>query len=123
MAQHNDIGKVGESLALNHIKSIGYSVLEQNWRHKNLEIDLIAKDENVLLVIEVKTRTSDYAGDPEVFVDSSKQKKLIRAINEYVSQKDIDLEIRFDIVSVLLVKSKPIINHIKGAFYPKIAKI
>lgn len=118
MALHNEIGKIGEEIALKFFKNLGYEVLELNWRYKKLEIDIIAKDGDVLVVAEVKTRKSDVFGTPDVFVDRKKQRFLIKAINEYVNQKGYETEIRFDVVSVLYNNSKEKVDHIKDAFYP-----
>ncbi len=118
MALHNEIGKIGEEIALKFIKNQGYEVLELNWRFRKLEIDIIAKDGDVLVVIEVKTRKSDTFGSPDVFVDRKKQQFLIKAINEYVNQKQLENEIRFDICSVLYENNQEKVEHIKDAFYP-----
>ena len=118
MALHNEIGKIGEEIALKFIKKQGYEVLEQNWRYKKFEIDLIAKDGETLVVIEVKTRKSDALGAPDVFVDKKKQRFLIKAINEYTHQKQLENEIRFDIISVLYDNNQEKVEHIKEAFYP-----
>jgi len=69
-------------------------------------------------VIEVKTRNSDAFGAPDVFVDRKKQRFLIKAINEYLNQKNLENEIRFDIVSVIYYNGVEKIEHIKDAFYP-----
>jgi putative endonuclease len=118
MALHNEIGKIGEEIALKFLKNQEYEVLELNWRFRKLEIDIIAKDGDTLVVIEVKTRKSDTFGAPDVFVDKKKQRFLIKAINEYVNQKNLENEIRFDIVSVLYDNNQEKIEHIKDAFYP-----
>lgn len=119
MALHNEIGKIGEEMALKFLKSLGYEVLELNWRYKKLEIDIIAKDGDVLVAVEVKTRKSDVFGAPDVFVDKKKQRFLIKAINEYVNQRQLENEIRFDIVSVLYNNNnQEKVEHSKEAFYP-----
>jgi len=121
MALHNEIGKIGEEIALKFLKKAEYEVLELNWRFRKLEIDIIAKDGNVLVVIEVKTRKSDVFGTPDVFVDRKKQRFLIKAINEYVNQKQLENEIRFDIVSILYDNNQEKVEHIKDAFYPLVS--
>lgn len=118
MALHNEIGKIGEEIALKFLKNLGYEVLELNWRFKKLEIDIIAKDGDTLVVVEVKTRKSDAFGAPDVFVDRKKQRFLIKAINEYVNQKQFDNEIRFDIISILYDNNQEKVEHSKEAFYP-----
>jgi putative endonuclease len=118
MALHNEIGKIGEEIALKFIKKLGYEVLEQNWRFRKYEVDLIALDKETLVVIEVKTRKSDAFGSPDVFVDKKKQRLLIKAVNEYINQKQLENEIRFDIISVLYDNNQEKVEHIKEAFYP-----
>jgi putative endonuclease len=67
MALHNEIGKIGEEIALKFLKNAGYEVLELNWRFRKLEIDIIAKEGDILIAVEVKTRKSDEFGSPDVF--------------------------------------------------------
>ena len=118
MAEHNDQGKFGEEQALKFIKKLNYAIIECNWQFKKFEIDIIAKDGEVLVVVEVKTRKSDAFGTPESFVTKQKQRQLIKAINHYVEQKNLLNEIRFDIISVLHDGKNIIIEHIPEAFYP-----
>lgn len=118
MAKHYDLGKKGEEIAANHLATKGYQIIERNWRFGKDEIDIIAEHENFLVVVEVKTRSTSYYGNPEEAVDEQKQRFLIRAANEYVLQKEIDLEVRFDIFSIVIESGKQSINHIEDAFYP-----
>jgi putative endonuclease len=120
MAEHNELGKSGEAIAAGFLKNKGYSVLEINWRKGPLEIDLIAKTGNILVIVEVKTRSSNYFGEPEEFVTRAKQKTLIRAANLYILENDIELEARFDIISVLISGEQHRVHHIEDAFYPTI---
>lgn len=118
MAQHNKLGKEGEEIACAHLREKGYKIIERNWRFGKLELDIIARIKAWLVVVEVKTRASDYHGDPEDFVTRAKQKHIIKATNEYIMQKDLDLETRFDIVSVIINEKETKIEHIEEAFYP-----
>jgi putative endonuclease len=118
MAEHNDLGKRGEELAATYLEGKGYKVLEQNWQLWRNEIDIVAMDGAVLVVVEVKTRQSNLFGEPETAVTREKQKSLIRAANVYVRSKSISLEVRFDIISILIGKDKEQIHHIPDAFYP-----
>lgn len=120
MAEIHSTGKKGETLAACFLEDAGYTILDRNWRYKQYEIDIVAKDNNTLLIVEVKTRESNYFGNPESFVTKTKQKQLIKAASAYLELKNIDLEVRFDIVSVITGKGKLQINHIPGAFYPTI---
>lgn len=118
MAEHNDTGAIGENLAVKHLKSNNYQILETNWRYQNAEVDIIAQEKNVLVIVEVKTRKSNVFGEPEEWVNRQKQKNLIKAANAFIEQRNLDLEVRFDIVSVIYGRSGHQINHIQDAFYP-----
>ena len=110
-----EIGKNGEEQAAEFFKNLGYQILALNWRVKHLEVDIIAQDGKELVIAEVKTRASDFFGTPESFVNKDKQGKLIRAAHEYIIQNNLNLEVRFDIVSVITSTKK--VYHIKNAFY------
>ncbi len=117
MAEHNDTGTKGEQLAAEFLEKKGYTILETNWRFNHLEADIIAKQAKTLVVAEVKTRRSNYFGEPETFVTKQKQKNLIKAANEYVERYKLDVEVRFDIISIILGNNQMKINHIEDAFY------
>lgn len=118
MAEHNETGSKGEQLAASFLERKGYSILETNWRFKNLEADIIAIHNKTLIIAEVKTRRSNYFGEPETFVNKQKQKNLIKTANEYIVRNQLDVEVRFDIISIILGDKKMEINHIEDAFYP-----
>jgi len=116
MATHNDIGKQGEQLAKEFLVTNNYVILETNYRYKKAEIDIIAVKENILAIIEVKTRTSTHFGEPESFVNNKKIKLILEATNAYIIEKDLDLEVSLDIISVVIGKENEI-NHIPNAYY------
>lgn len=119
MYEQHELGKLGEAFALHFLKEQGFAILEQNWRFKKDEVDLIAQHADYLVVVEVKTRSSAYFGEPFLAVTKKKQQFLIRAANAYIEQHHVDLECRFDIVSIVIsADKKPEIEHIKDAFYP-----
>ncbi|MEE1897420.1 YraN family protein [Flavobacterium rakeshii] len=117
MAEHNDLGKQGEELAVDFLRKNGYDILETNWVYQKAEIDIIAKKENTLAVVEVKTRSSLDFGLPQDFVTPKKIKLLVKAVDEYVTVNDLDVEIRFDIVSIYNKKGDFVIEHIVDAFF------
>jgi putative endonuclease len=117
MALHNEIGKQGEELAAKYIVDKGYEVLETNWRFKKSEIDIIAKKENNVVFIEVKTLTSTYFQEPEQSVKLKKQKQIFIGANEYSQSFAEEFNVRFDIITVIIKKTADI-KHIKDAFYP-----
>ena len=116
MATHNELGKKGEVLAVEFLQKNNYTILERNWRFKKAEVDIIAQKNDVLAVIEVKTRSSDYFGNPQDFVNQKKIKLLVEAINEYVTSKDLDVEVRFDIIAILKNNKSFKIEHLEDAF-------
>lgn len=118
MADHNTLGKKGEELAVRFLAGLGYKILETSWRFQHKEVDIIASDGNVLVFVEVKTRTSDYWGNPEEFVTKQKQRFLIVAAEEYIMTSNFDGDARFDIVSVIFEDAEPVIEHIIEAYYP-----
>ena len=118
MAEHNDLGKKGEELGAGYLEKKGYRILDKNWRQWRNEIDLVAMDGDCLVIIEVKTRQSNFFGEPEMAVTREKQKSLIRAANAYIRYKNIECEVRFDILSVIISKTGEQIHHIEDAFYP-----
>jgi putative endonuclease len=117
MAKHNDLGKFGEELAVHFLENNGYEILETNWTFDKAEIDIIAQKENILAVIEVKTRSSLDFGLPQEFVKPKKIQLLVKAVNEYVTHNDLDVEVRFDIVAIHKENSDFVIEHIEEAFY------
>lgn len=116
MATHNELGKEGEKLAVNFLLKKGYKILEKNWRYLKAEVDIIAKKETTLIIIEVKTRSSDYFGDPQDFINPKKINLLVSAANEYVISRNLDVEVRFDIIAILLNSKTKKIEHLENAF-------
>jgi putative endonuclease len=116
MATHNELGNKGEEIAVEFLQKNGYTVLERNWRFKKAEVDIIAGKNNVLAAIEVKTRSTHHFGNPQDFVNPKKIKLLVEAINEYVTSKDLDVEVRFDIIAILKNQQTFKIDHIEDAF-------
>jgi putative endonuclease len=116
MADHNELGKKGEKLAIDFLIKNGYQILEKNYRYLKAEVDIIAKKENILAVVEVKTRSTDYFGDPQDFVNPKKIKLLLYAIDYYVIEKDLDVEVRFDIIAIIHKNNNTKIEHLEDAF-------
>ncbi len=118
MAKHNELGKKGEDIAAQYLSEKGYEILERNWRNRHKEIDIIAKDGNELVIVEVKTRQNDEHGEPDLAVTRPKQTRLIYAANAYIFQNKLDFNTRFDIISIVFKDDKPVIDHIQDAFLP-----
>ena len=118
MANHNELGKLGEEVAAQFLVRKGYEIVERNWRNIHKEIDIIAKKGKELVIVEVKTRQSDEYGDPDLAVTRQKQSRLISAANAYIFQNRLDVSTRFDIISIVFHETGPVINHIEDAFLP-----
>ena len=113
------IGDFGEEAAARFLESKKIKILKRNYRERGGEIDIIAKDGDTIVFIEVKTRSSRAYGEPSEFVDYKKQEKIIRTAIRYIGTDDIDM--RFDVVEVMYKKTGESlavteINHIEGAF-------
>lgn len=117
MANHNDVGKLGEQIAKKHLKAKNYSILDSNWRWGKGEIDLIVKEKEILVFVEVKTRKKATFGNPEESVTEKKQQLMYELAVEYMYQIGHEAEFRFDIIAILL---DPTINirHFQDAFFP-----
>ena len=105
MAQHNDTGKKGEALAAIWFEEKGYTILHANWRHKNLEVDIIAAQNNILHFIEVKAVTTLKFGNPEDKVREKKIRNLINASEEFLYQHPEWKRIQFDVLSITMEKN------------------
>ena len=117
MAQHNDLGKKGEQLAIDYLVKKGYTILDKNWRFQKAEVDIIAQKEETLAVVEVKTRSSIDFGSPQDFVNPKKIKLLVLAIDEYVVSKNLDVDVRFDIIAIVHENKNFTLEHLEDAFY------
>ena len=117
MAEHNELGKLGEELAVDFLQKNGYEILETNWVFQKAEIDIIAQKDSILAVVEVKTRSSTDFGLPQDFVKPKKIQLLVKAVNEYVISNDLDVEVRFDIIAIHKQSKEFIIVHLENAFY------
>lgn len=117
MAQHNELGKIGEQLAAALLIKKGYTILARNYTFQKSEIDIVAQKEGSVVCVEVKTRNSSFFGDPQSFVTPKKIKHLVKAMNQFVIENEIDLEVRFDIIAVLKNDTTEELTHYENAFY------
>ncbi|MEI6817249.1 MAG: YraN family protein [Bacteroidota bacterium] len=120
MSEHNDLGKQGEDMACQHLCKNGYEVLGRNLFFRKAELDIVAKKGNDLVFVEVKTRTKGSLMSPEQAVDMRKQRLIIEAASDYIEKMDVDMDARFDIISVVVNGSESTIEHIESAFFPSI---
>lgn len=117
MAAHNELGKLGEELAVDFLKKEGYTILATNWIFQKAEIDILAQKEDVLAVVEVKTRSSIEFGLPQDFVKPKKIQLLVKAVDAYVTLNAIDVNVRFDIIAIQKEKESFAIEYLTDAFY------
>ena len=117
MAEHNELGKLGEELAVEFLRKEGYRILETNWTFQKAEIDILAQKENILAVVEVKTRSSLDFGLPQDFVKPKKIQLLVKPVDAFVSERDLDIQVRFDIIAVHKEDKSFVIEHLIDAFY------
>lgn len=118
MADHNDFGKLAEELAENFLVEKNYKILAKNYRYLKAEIDIIAQFENQIVVVEVKARATDAFMLPQEAINKKKIRLIVSAANEFLETNNIELETRFDVISVLPnEKGKLEITHIENAFY------
>jgi len=121
MAEHNELGKKGEELAVKYLQEQGYEIVERNWTFQKAEIDIIVRKKDVLAIVEVKTRSSLDFGAPQDFVKPKKIQLLVKAVNAYINdrEKDFseDLNIRFDIIAIHKTAETFAIEHLTDAFY------
>jgi putative endonuclease len=116
MAKHNELGKLGEDLAAKYLEEKGFNLLDRNWIYQKKELDIIALKDDYLVVVEVKSRSTDYFEHPTDAISLSKIKFIVRATQAYVDLREIKQEVRFDVVSVIKREEKFVIEHIEDAF-------
>ncbi len=118
MADHNTLGKDGENAAIEYLVQRGYQILHTNWRKGRYELDIVAKTDEELIVVEVKTRSGFDWMKPEEAVDTRKIRNIVTATDIYIKIFNVDLPARFDIISVVGAYPNFEIDHIEDAFYP-----
>ena len=117
MSKNIELGRRGEDLATIFLKKKGYHILERNWRFSKAEIDIITKDGEILVFVEVKTRSTAIFGEPEDSVSSKKEDLISDAAAVYMEQIGHGWEIRFDIISIILNEEGHSIKHFEDAFF------
>ena len=116
MAQHNELGKQGEELAVAYLIEKGYEIVARNFRYQKAEVDIIARKEGILAVVEVKTRSTPDFGDPSQFLKKKQIQLLISAIDYFVNDHELDVDVRFDIVAIVKNNSGTQVEHMEDAF-------
>lgn len=117
MADHNDFGNLAEELAADFLKGKGYEIIARNFRWQKAEVDIIAKFDSRIIIVEVKARATDAFLEPHEAVNKKKIRNLVEAADHFLQENEMVEEVRFDIVSVLPdEKGKLQITHIEDAF-------
>ncbi len=121
MSESYQLGKDGEQMAADYLRSLGYHIEAERWKLHHLELDLVATDRetNEIVFVEVKTRQTPIYGSPEEAVDWKKIRHTVHAADAYIKQYGITQDWRFDIIAIIDDgKHEPRITHFKEAFYP-----
>jgi len=117
VSRHIQFGQEGESIAARYLKKCGYRIVTQNYRNKIGEIDIVARDGNTIVFVEVKTRRNDHFGNPKWAVTYQKQRKISMVALSYLKEFQLSgHKARFDVVTVLENGRKPAVEIIKNAF-------
>jgi putative endonuclease len=111
-------GAESESLAVEFLEKNGYQILDRNWYNNHHELDIIAKKDGIIAIVEVRSLSSFYFQEPYQSVNKNKQRLIILATNAYIRAHNIQEEVRFDIISIIRSKTGVQIEHIESAFYP-----
>lgn len=117
MSESYKRGISGERMAVDYLTSKGYRILAQNFRYLKGEVDILAQKESCLVAIEVKTRSTADFGAPEEFLKPAQIQRIIKTVDYFVTSKNLEVEVRFDIISIVLTTKKPELEHIENAFY------
>ncbi|MBJ6368235.1 YraN family protein [Snuella sedimenti] len=117
MAQHNELGKKGEQLAEDFLLKKGYAIKERNYRFDKAEVDIIAQINEILAIVEVKTRSTIDFGNPQDFVKPKQIQRLVKAVDAYVIKNNLNVDVRFDIIAIIKNGNGFTIEHLENAFY------
>lgn len=121
MNNPDDLGKKGEEIARNYLIDKGYRILAKNWYYDHREIDIIARQADEIVIVEVKTREGDYFEEPWEAVSTRKIRNLVEAAEGWLIQEQIDLETRFDVISIIFSKDGTYeVTHFQDAFTPPV---
>lgn len=118
MTTTRELGEMAEKLARQHLVKLGYKILATNWFYGHLELDIVALDGDELVIVEVKSRSGLRYEHPSEAVTDNKIKRIVEAADGYIQEKDLDLETRFDVITVIFFGQNHELEHFKDAFYP-----
>jgi len=113
-----ELGKKGEDIAVAYLVKKGYKLLHRNWHFGHKELDIVTSYNGMLVVVEVKTRWTNYWEEPKESVRRKKQKFIIDATEEYVQHYNLNMDVQFDVISIVLQGNSHELEHIEDAFQP-----
>jgi putative endonuclease len=117
MGRHNEFGKEGEQIAVNFLIKKGYEIKYRNYRYLKAEIDVIAQINNTLCIVEVRSRSSNFIENIAETITKKKIGLLVTGADHYVIENDLDVEVRFDVITILKNKRVFEVEHLENAFY------
>lgn len=117
MGKHNEFGKLGEQKAVDFLISEGYKICYRNYRYLKAEVDVIAQKNKILAIVEVRSRSSEFHESIAETVGKKKIGLLTSAANHYVQDNDLDVEVRFDIITILKRGNNFLLEHLEDAYY------
>ena len=121
MTPPDELGKKGEEIAAGYLIQNGYKILARNWYFDHKEIDIIAQQNDEIVIVEVKTREGDYFEEPWEAVSTRKIRNLVDVADAWLNQKKIDRETRFDVISIIFSDDVNYeLTHFQDAFIPPV---
>ena len=117
MSDSYNRGISGEGMAVEYLISKGYRILAQNFRYLKGEVDILVQKDNCLAAVEVKTRSTSDFGAPEEFLKPAQIQRIIKTVDYFVTSRDLEVEVRFDIIAIVLTDQGSELEHIENAFY------
>lgn len=121
MTPPKELGIKGEEIAAGYLKKEGYKILARNWFYDRKEVDIIAQQGNEIVIVEVKTREGGYFEEPWEAVSTRKIRNLVEVANAWLNYRQIDLETRFDVISIIFSDDVNYeLTHFPGAFIPPV---
>jgi putative endonuclease len=117
MSESNERGILGERMAVEYLTSKGYRILAQNFRYLKGEVDILALKGNCLAAVEVKTRSSFNFGAPEEFLKPAQIQRIVKTVDYFVTSNNLEVEVRFDIIAIVMNSKDLELKHLKNAFY------
>jgi putative endonuclease len=118
--QNKILGRKGEAIAVKLLQDKGLTILETNWIYDRKELDIIALDGDLLVIVEVKSRTWERYEDPADSMTDGKIRNILEATEAYMFENNIDREVRFDLISIIYFKEHVQSEHIQSAFLPMV---